>query len=122
MESFITSVALIVIVIVVASLLSGLIERSGFPLVAIFLVLGAALGPWGLGVADVGFHSPALHALAMLGLALLLFSDAVTLDTKQLKSRRFLIWRLIGPGTLGPAAITALAGRFLSTSMCISGL
>jgi len=112
-ESFIISVALIGIVIVVASLLSGLIEKSGFPLVAIFLVLGAALGPWGLGIADVGFHSPALHALAMLGLALLLFSDAVTLDVKQLKSRRFLIWRLIGPGTLVPAALTALAGRFL---------
>jgi NhaP-type Na+/H+ or K+/H+ antiporter len=113
LESFVTSVALIGIVIVVASLLSGLIERSGFPLVAIFLLLGAALGPWGLGIADVGFHSPALHALAMLGLALLLFSDAVTLDTKQLRPRRFLIWRLIGPGTLIPAIITALAAWVL---------
>jgi NhaP-type Na+/H+ or K+/H+ antiporter len=113
LESFVTSVALIGIVIVVASLLSGLIERSGFPLVAIFLLIGAAIGPWGLGIADVGFHSPALHALAMLGLALLLFSDAVTLDTKQLRPRRFLIWRLIGPGTLVPAAITALAAWVL---------
>ncbi|MFL5485194.1 MAG: cation:proton antiporter [Gemmatimonadaceae bacterium] len=108
MESFVTSVALIGIVIVIASLLSGVIERSGFPLVAIFLLLGAALGPLGLRIADVGFHSPALHALAMLGLALLLFSDAVTLDTKQLRPRSFLIWRLIGPGTLVPATITAL--------------
>jgi NhaP-type Na+/H+ or K+/H+ antiporter len=113
LESFVTSVALIGIVIVVASLLSGVIERSGFPLVAIFLVLGAALGPWGLGIADVGFHSPALHALAMLGLALLLFSDAVTLDTKQLRPRAFLLWRLLGPGTLVPATITALTAYFL---------
>jgi sodium/hydrogen antiporter len=113
LESFVTSVALIGIVIVVASLLSGVVERSGFPLVAIFLLLGAALGPWGLGVVDIGFHSPALHALAMLGLALLLFSDAVTLDTKQLRPRGFLLWRLLGPGTLVPATITALAGYFL---------
>lgn len=113
MESFLTSIALIGIVIVVASLLSGVIERSGFPLVAIFLILGAALGPWGLGIADVGFHSPALHALAMLGLALLLFSDAVTLDTKQLRPRKFLLWRLLGPGTLVPATITALTAYFL---------
>jgi NhaP-type Na+/H+ or K+/H+ antiporter len=113
LESFVTSVALIGIVIVVASLLSGLLERSGFPLVPIFLLLGAALGPWGFGIADVGFHSPALHALAMLGLALLLFSDAVTLDTKQLRPRRRLIWRLIGPGTLVPAALTALAAWLL---------
>jgi NhaP-type Na+/H+ or K+/H+ antiporter len=113
LESFVTSVALIGIVIIVASLLSGMLERSGFPLVAIFLLIGAAIGPWGFGIADVGFHSPALHALAMLGLALLLFSDAVTLDTKQLRSRARMVWRLLGPGTLVPATITALTAWLL---------
>jgi len=113
LESFVTSVALIGIVIVVASLLSGVIERSGFPLVAIFLIIGASIGPWGFGIADVGFHSPALHALAMLGLALLLFSDAVTLDTKQLRPRKRMLWRLLVPGTLVPATITALAAWLL---------
>ena len=113
MESFVTSVALIGTVIVIASLLSGAIERSGFPLVAIFLLLGVAIGPWGFGVADVGFQSPALHALAMLGLALLLFSDAVTLDTKQLRIRARMLWRLLGPGTLVPATITALTAWIL---------
>src|SRR6266550_7334394 len=113
MDSFITSVALIGIVIVIASLLSGAIERSGFPLVAIFLLLGVAIGPWGFGIADVGFQSPALHALAMLGLALLLFSDAVTLDTKQLRTRARMLWRLLGPGTLVPATITALTAWIL---------
>jgi NhaP-type Na+/H+ or K+/H+ antiporter len=113
LESFVTSVALIGIVIVIASLLSGAIERSGFPLVAIFLLLGVAIGPWGFGIADVGFQSPALHALAMLGLALLLFSDAVTLDTKQLRIRARMLWRLLGPGTLVPATITALTAWIL---------
>src|SRR6267142_2583342 len=113
MENFVTSVALIGIVIVVASLLSGVIERSGFPLVAIFLLIGAAIGPWGFAIVDVGFHSPALHALAMLGLALLLFSDAVTLDTKQLRPRRRMLWRLLVPGTLVPATITALSAWLL---------
>ena len=113
MESFVTSVALIGIVIVIASLLSGAIERSGFPLVAIFLLLGVAIGPWGFAIADVGFQSPALHALAMLGLALLLFSDAVTLDTKQLRTRARMLWRLLGPGTLVPATITALTAWIL---------
>ena len=113
MESFVTSVALIGIVIVIASLLSGVIERSGFPLVAVFLLLGAALGPWGFGIEDVGFESPALHVLAMLGLALLLFSDAVTLDTKQLRARKQLLWRLLGPGTLVPATITAVSAWLL---------
>jgi NhaP-type Na+/H+ or K+/H+ antiporter len=113
MEGFVATVALIGIVVLVASLLSGAIERSGIPLVAVFLLLGAALGPWGIGIVDVGFHSPALHALAMLGLALLLFSDAVTLDMRQLRTRRFMLWRLLGPGTLAPAMLTALAGWLL---------
>jgi NhaP-type Na+/H+ or K+/H+ antiporter len=113
LESFVTSVALIGVVIVVASLLSGVIERSGFPLTPVFLLLGAAIGPWGFGITDVGFHSPALHVLAMLGLALLLFSDAVTLDTKQLRTRARMVWRLLGPGTLVPTIITAFTAWLL---------
>jgi sodium/hydrogen antiporter len=113
LDSFVTSVALIGVVIVVASLLSGVIERSGFPLTPVFLLLGAAIGPWGFGITDIGFQSPALHALAMLGLALLLFSDAVTLDTKQIRTRARMLWRLLGPGTLVPAMMTALTGWLL---------
>ncbi len=113
MESFITSVGLIGIVIVVSVLLSGMVERTGFPLVAVFLLIGAAMGPWGLGIADFGFDSPDLHVLAMLGLALLLFSDAVTLDTKKLKARKRMLWRLLVPGTLVPATVTALSAWLL---------
>lgn len=113
MESFTTTVALIGIVILVASLLSGVLEKAGLPIVAVFLALGAVLGPYGLGFIDIGFHSPALHALAMLALALVLFSDAVTLDVSQVVQRKPLLWRLLGPGTLVPAAIVAVAGRFL---------
>ena len=113
MESFATTVALIGIVIVVASLLSGVLEKSGFPVVAVFLALGAILGPFGLDYVDIGFESPALHALAMLGLALLLFSDAVTLDLKAVREQKPLLWRLLGPGTIIPAALVTIAARFL---------
>jgi NhaP-type Na+/H+ or K+/H+ antiporter len=112
-ENFTTTVALVGIVIVVASLLSGVLERTGLPLVASFLALGAILGPWGLGYVDIGFHSPALHVLAMLGLALVLFSDAVTLEVGLLRTRKKLLWRLLGPGTLIPAALLMVAARFL---------
>lgn len=113
MEHFSTTIALIGIVIVVASLLSGALERSGVPLVAVFLALGAALGPWGLGLVDIGFDSPALHALAMLGLALVLFSDAVTIDLSELRARRAILWRVLGPGTIVPAILMAVAARLL---------
>ena len=46
MEHFVTTVALIGIVIVVSSLLSGALERTGAPLVAVFLMLGAVLAPY----------------------------------------------------------------------------
>src|SRR5687768_7627601 len=113
MEAFVTTVALIGIVVLVASLLSGVIERSGLPLVGVFLALGAVLGPFGLGVIDIGLNSDALHALATLGLALVLFSDAVTLDLRDLRERRPLILRILGPGTAIPAVIIAAAARFL---------
>lgn len=113
MEDFATVVALVGIVIVVASLLSGVLERTGLPIVAVFLALGAALGPYGLGFVDVGFESPALRVLAMLALALVLFSDAVTLDLQEIREHRPLVWRILGPGTLIPAGLLAFAGTLL---------
>jgi len=113
LESFATTVALIGIVIVVSSLLSGVLERSGLPVVAVFLALGAILGPFGLAYVNIGFESPALHALAMLGLALLLFSDAVTLDLKAVRDQRALLWRLLGPGTIIPATLVTIAARMI---------
>jgi NhaP-type Na+/H+ or K+/H+ antiporter len=113
MEQFVTIVALVGIVIVVASLLSGAIEHTGIPLVAVFLALGAALGPWGFGLVDIGFASPELRTLATLGLALVLFSDAVTIDTKEVRVRKRLAWRVLGPGTLVPAALISVAAWYL---------
>jgi NhaP-type Na+/H+ or K+/H+ antiporter len=112
-EHFATIVALVGIVIVVASLLSGALEKSGIPLVAVFLLLGVSLGPWGFGLVDIGFDSPALRVLAMLALALVLFSDAVTVDKDDLRTRHALLWRVLGPGTLVPALLMAVVARFL---------
>lgn len=113
MDNFLIAVALVGIVIVVSSLLSGVIERTGVPLVAVFLVLGAILGPYGLAVADVRLDSHLLEALATLALALVLFSDAVGVDTREIRTGGRLAWVVLGPGTLLVAALIAVAGRFL---------
>jgi len=60
-ESLAAALAIIGIVIIVSALLSGLIERSGLPQVAVFLALGAALGPFGLRVLDISLRSAALR-------------------------------------------------------------
>ena len=113
MGTFVSTVALIGIVIVVASLLSGIIERVGIPLVAAFLLLGAALGPYGFGLANIHLQSPELRVLAILGLSLVLFSDAVTTNIREVRERRRLVWIVLGPGTVLPAIIVALAAWWL---------
>jgi NhaP-type Na+/H+ or K+/H+ antiporter len=75
----------------------------------VFLLLGAALGPSGLNVLDVGLDSPSLKVLSVLGLTLVLFSDAVTLDIKEMRAQRGLALRILGPGTLVPAALVGFA-------------
>src|SRR5689334_16296242 len=53
-ETFAAVLALVGLVIMIAALFSGLIERSNLPQVAVFLALGAALGPAGLGFVNIG--------------------------------------------------------------------
>src|SRR5215207_2299862 len=112
-ESFTATIALIGIVILVASLLSGIVERTGVPQVAIFLILGATLGPYGLGVFDLALESPALRALATLGLVLVLFSDAIGLDLGEIKRNRKLALLVLGPGSMIPAVIIAVASHYM---------
>src|SRR5439155_18433469 len=90
-----------------------MIERVGIPLVAAFLVLGAALGPSGFGLVDIQLDSPQLMVLATLGLALVLFSDSVTVDMREIRQRWRLALTVLGPGTLIPAAVIAAAAWWL---------
>ena len=105
--------ALVGVVIAIAALLSGLVERSGVPQVAIFLALGAALGPAGLGALDVGLDSPALHVVATLSLALILFTDALGLNLREAREHRGLAALALGPGTLVSAALFGAAAWWL---------
>lgn len=112
-ESFAATLAIIGVVIVVSALLSGLIDRSGLPQVAVFLGLGAVLGPLGLGVLNLSLDSAALRVVATLSLALVLFTDAVSLNIAEVKRRATLALRLLGPGTLLTAALIGLTGWWL---------
>ena len=112
-ESFTAILALVGIVIIVSSLLSGAVERTGLPQVGIFLLVGALLGPAGLGLVELTLESPALQVIATLGLVLVLFSDAIGVDIGEVRQQRRLATLILGPGTLLPAGIIALAARFL---------
>ena len=112
-ESFAATLALIGLVILVSSLLSGAVERTGIPQVAIFLLLGAVVGPAGLKLVELSLDSPALQVIATLGLVLVLFSDAIGVDVGEVKLQRRLAGLILGPGTLLPAALIALAAWWL---------
>ena len=111
--AFVTALTIVGAVIIVSALLSGLIDRSGLPQVAVFLALGAVLGPYGLGLLSIPLSSTTLKVVAVLSLALVLFTDAVSLNIKEVRRRASLALRLLGPGTLLCAALIALAGWWL---------
>jgi sodium/hydrogen antiporter len=112
-HSLTAMLALIGIVILVSALLSGLIERSRFPQVAVFLALGAALGPSGLGSLDLTLDSPAVRIASTLSLTLVLFTDAVTLNVAEVRRHSGLALLVLGPGTLLSAALVALVAWWL---------
>src|ERR1051325_7519879 len=103
-ESLVVGLAIIGIVIIVSALLSGLVDRSGLPQVAVFIFIGAALGPAGFGIFDMTLTSPVLGIVATLSLTMVLFTDAVTLNTKVLRRYAGLAFRMLGPGTILCAA------------------
>src|SRR5213076_3311292 len=106
---FVLTLGLVGVVIIIAALLSGLIDRSDLPQIGVFLALGAMLGPAGLGLLDVSLDSPILRVVATLSLVLVLFTDAVSLSIAEIRRHRLLAFLVIGPGTLLSAALIALA-------------
>jgi sodium/hydrogen antiporter len=113
LDSLVSALALIGIVILVASLLSGLVERTGVPQVAIFLLLGAMLGPAGLNLVNLTLHSPTLQWIAILALVLVLFTDAIAMDLSEIRRPRRVLMLVLGPATLLPAILIGMAAHFL---------
>ena len=113
LENFSGTLALIGIVVLVSSLLSGIVDRTGLPQVAIFLLLGAVLGPAGLGLVRLTLQSPALQVIATLALVLVLFSDAIAVDVAEVRKNQRLALFILGPGTLFPALLIGVAAMLL---------
>src|SRR5688500_2533075 len=106
---FVSLVALIGLVILVAGLVSGLNERLGIPAVALFLGLGTVLGPYGLGLVDFRLGAPLLLTNALLSLVLVLFTDEVPVDRDAQRRHARSAAVVLGPGTPLAAMITAPA-------------
>jgi len=113
LESLLGILALIAAVIVISALLSGWVDRTGVPQVAVFLGMGALIGPIGLGLLDASVNSPVLRVVATLSLVLVLFTDAVSLDLKEVRAHRLLASLVLGPGTILTTILIAAAAWYL---------
>lgn len=107
-ELFLSTLGVIGAVIVVSALFSGAIERTGVPQVAVFLGIGALIGPAGFQIMDAGVDSPILRVVSTLSLALVLFTDAVSLNLKEVREQKWLAFLVLGPGTILTTAMIAL--------------
>ena len=106
-------IGLIGLVVVIAAALSGPMDRVGVPQAAIFLALGALLGPHALGVLDFGFDSVALGAIVIVSLVLVLFADSVAVDYSGVRRHATVAAVALGPGTLLTSLLIAGAGYVL---------
>lgn len=109
----IATLALIAVVIAVAALFSGVMERARAPEVALFLLLGLVIGPHGLGLVDYPLNSPVLATIATVGLVFVLFTDAVSVDIAAARAQRRLALFVLGPGTIFTAVLVAVAAWLL---------
>ena len=111
--TFAALLGLLGLVILTAASLSGIFDRVGLPLVALFLGLGTILGPFGLGLIEFGPESPILATIATLSLVLVLFTDAVSVDRAEVRRHLKLALVVLGPGTLLTTIVVTLAARWL---------
>jgi NhaP-type Na+/H+ or K+/H+ antiporter len=108
-DSFATTLALVGVVVMVAALLSGVVDRWRLPQVAVFLLLGLVLGANGLGLISFGLRSATLQTISTIALVLVLFTDAVSVDVAAMRRHRRLAFLVLGPGTAITAALIAVA-------------
>jgi NhaP-type Na+/H+ or K+/H+ antiporter len=112
--TLIAILGLVGMVIVGGALLSGPVERTGLPALAVFLLLGLLIGPYGLNLFTVTLEDPLLRVVATLSLTLVLFTDAMTLDLREVRRNKALAALILGPGTLlGAFALAAAAWALL---------
>ena len=106
---------LVAAVLIVAALVSRLVERSPLSFPLVFLGLGMVLSEPGLGVVQPEADSAILEAVATLTLALVLFLDALNLQVDELGKRWLVPVLILGPGTaliiaLGAVPLALLMG------------
>ncbi len=96
---FVTVFGIVAVVLAIAALVSGVVEKSPLSLALLFLGFGFLMGERGLGVIEITPTDRTLETVATLTLALVLFLDAVKLQVDDMGRRWLIPVLILGPGT-----------------------
>jgi NhaP-type Na+/H+ or K+/H+ antiporter len=113
LPDFVLVFGVIAVILTVAALASGLVERSPLSFPLMFLGLGFLLGSHGFDAIDIEPDAAVLEVVATLTLALVLFLDASKLQVDELGRRWVVPALILGPGTGLIIAAGALPLYFL---------
>ena len=112
MELF-APVAVVAVVLVVAALAAGVVERAPISFPIVFLGMGLVLGDGVTRAVELDLHSPILEVVAFVTLALVLFLDAVRLEAPEMRRDWVVPALSLGPGTLSVIGLVAGAAVLL---------
>ena len=113
MPGLVTGFALVAIVLTVAGLASGVVNRAPLSFPIIFLGLGFLLGHQGLGILEFSPDDPLLEAVATITLAMVLCLEAVRIGNAGMSGAGFVPVLSLGPGTLIIVSVIAASAYFL---------
>ena len=99
MPDFVTVLGVLAVILTVAALASGFVERSPISFPLMFLGFGLAIGEGGFGFIEISPHDSILEVVATLTLSLVLFLDAVKLQIEELGKRWLVPFLILVPGT-----------------------
>jgi NhaP-type Na+/H+ or K+/H+ antiporter len=113
MPDLLTAFAIIGVVLMLAALTSGIVERTPVSFPMIFLGLGFLAGGHGLNIIRIGAHDPTLETVSTISLAFVLFLDAVNLRFDEIGNEWVVPALSLGPGTLLTILFASLAAYFI---------
>ena len=122
MPDLLTGFALVAVVLTVAGLTAGFVERAPLSFPIIFLGLGFLLGNHGLGILHLGPESALLETVATLTLAMVLCLEAVRIGNIGMGGAGFVPILSLGPGTVVIVAVIAAGSYFLLSVSAIEAL
>jgi sodium/hydrogen antiporter len=122
LPDLLTAFALVALVLTIAGLTAGFVERAPLSFPIIFLGLGFLLGEHGLGILEFSPEDPLLESVATLTLALVLCLEGVRIGNDSMEGAGAVPVLSLGPGTLIIVSVVGAGAYFLLGTSLVESL